>query len=259
MPGFRIACQTITWGETQIDRLDEILPAMREMGYEGVEMGYRRVSAIPPAEFRAKLAEHGLALTGLHAGGNLEDPAQAGAEQREIEAILDYLQAVGCDRLVYSGLRFEDKAQFEADLARLCRAASACGKRGMRLLYHNHDWELPNDWRVLRALDAAAGPALGMCPDVGWLHKGGADVLAVLDAFAERIDQVHFKDFATLQPGVDTVELGRGVVPLADVAAWLKQNKPAGLWVIAEQDRAEGNIKQALATNAEFLQGVMAE
>ena len=254
--GFRVGCQTITWGEGQKAFLDDVFAQVAEAGYEGVEIGFRHIRETPPEVLARQLEKHGLVLAASHIGGNLEDAAQASRERSVLDEILDYLNAVGCHRLMYSGLRYEDAEQFQRDKERLLRAAMACSLCGVHLLYHNHDWEFADNARVMDALLAEAGDTLGLCPDVGWVVKGGADVIAFLDAVRSRIGAVHFKDFATDADGGDTVMLGEGVVPFPQVAEWLRQNAP-DLWVIAEQDRAAVPAAEAARRNAGYLREVL--
>ena len=138
----------------------------------------------------------------------------------------------------------------------LCRSARRCAESGVKLLYHNHNWEFSDEeGRVMQDLLATACDELALCPDLGWIHKGGEDVLEFLKQNQERIGAVHFKDFASMEPVVDTVVLGRGIAPLREALAWLQTNRPE-LWLIAEQDYCEGDPADAVAANAAFLCGV---
>ncbi len=252
----RPACQCITWGDRLGDRLEEILPVVEAAKYEGVELGFRHIRHVPPQDLRTRLQTSGLSLTSTHMGGNLEDAAQAEGERRILDEILDYLQQAGAGLLMYSGLRYQSDQQFENDFAMLNRSAECCAERGVRLLYHNHNWEFEENGRVMQALLTRASPALGLCPDLGWVHKGGEDVLGFLEQARDRIGGVHFKDFATRKPGLDTVILGTGCVPLREAAAWLRAHTD-DLWVIAEQDKYEGDPADAAKANGAFLVEVL--
>lgn len=252
-----IACQCITFGAKLSDRLGQILPAVAAAGYTGAELGFRHVADTPPAELKKLLDANGLKLAAVHLGGNLEDLTQAGQERGLLATVLDYLPATGAKLVMYSGLRHENDGQFARDLAMLNRSADACAMAGMKLLYHNHNWEFAGGGRVIDALLNETTEAMGFCPDVGWVAKAGQDVIAFLDSVRERVGAMHFKDFATVEDAVDTVELGTGVAPLADVAAWMNANTP-GLWAIAEQDKADRPADQAVAANAEFLRATLA-
>jgi sugar phosphate isomerase/epimerase len=257
MSGMRIGCQTITFGDDQAKRFDEVFRVVASAGYDGVEIGYRRLAGTDFGQLRELLAKHGLELFASHIGGNLEDESQAAGERSLLAAILDDLAALDVDILMYSGLKFEHEEQFERDLSMVFRSARSAADRGVRLLYHNHNWEFRNGARVFRALVERGGPHLGFCPDVGWIFKGGADVIETLESVRERIGVVHFKEFASPGTGkatetVDTVEFGRGVVPLEAAAAWVIRNV-ADAWVVAEQDRSEIRPEDAVKANGTYL------
>ncbi|MBN1556821.1 MAG: sugar phosphate isomerase/epimerase [Lentisphaerae bacterium] len=254
----KLACQTITWGNTITENLPEILRAVAAAGYSGVEIGFRHLAPRAAAEVRDLAAAEGLTLAATHLGGNLEDTAQAEHEQGMIGAVLDYAAVTGTRLVMYSGLRYQDDDQLARDIAMINRAARLCAERGVALLYHNHNWEFENGHRVMNALLDNAVPELGLCPDVGWVARGGVDVLPWLKRVADRIGAVHFKDFGSLDEGVHTVELGEGLVPLADVADWLK-SRDTDLWVIAEQDTSALPPAEAARRNAAFLKHVFGQ
>ena len=253
----RIGCQTITFGDEQYKRFDTVFAAVRDAGYTGVEIGYRRIEHCDPDHLRQLLDEHELELFASHIGGNLEDADQADTERSLLDSVLEYLHKVDVGILMYSGLRFESDSQFERDLAMIRRGAEAAARRGVRLLYHNHYWEMRDDARIMRALVDDGGDDLGFCPDVGWIFKGGADITGILDLLAGRIGVVHFKDFAAagtgaVQEACDTVEFGKGAVPLADVAAWVQESCPEA-WMVAEQDISALDPAVAVRENGEFM------
>jgi sugar phosphate isomerase/epimerase len=254
----RIGCQTITWGENQLQRFPEVFRASAQAGYAGLEIGFRHIQELPPRQLAGMLEEHGLELVASHVGGNLQDTGQAAGERQILDVVLDYLNAVGTGLLMYSGLKFENDDQFRTDLEQLRAAAERCRECGVQLLYHNHDWEFADGGRIMNALLEHGGPELGFCPDIGWVMKGGANVGRLLAHMGARVGAIHFKDFATAAPGLDTVMLGDGIAPLAEAAAWAAQHRP-GLWLIAEQDTAETSAQEAIQRNADYMKRVMAQ
>jgi len=256
MNRFQLACQTITWGPKQSQHSPEVFAEIAAAGFTGVEIGFRHTRAIPAKELKAMLDKAGLKLVATHLSGNLEDRAQALSEQGMLEETLSYLKITGTSLLMNSGLRFENATQFARDLEALNRSAERCKKQGVRLLYHNHGWEFEDGARVMEALLRNGSPDLGLCPDLGWISKGGANVAEFLMEAGKRIGAVHFKDFATLESQTDTVVLGEGVVPLREAAEWLKANRP-GIWAIAEQDHAEIPPAEAARRNAAFLRKLL--
>lgn len=252
MSSFSLACQTITWGGNQKDMLPQVFPEVRKAGFEAVEIGFRHIRETPPARILEMLEAEGLALAASHVGGNLFDSSQADQERGLLDEAISYLKATDTALLMYSGLRYESDEQLAQGIDMLNRAAEKCVADGITLLYHNHNWEFESGGRVIEALLTNGCDALGFCPDVGWVMKGGEDAVSFLGKIKPKLGAVHFKDFATRDPGCDTVVLGQGVAPLVAAADWLKHNV-SGLYVIAEQDNADVPAAEAAAGNAAFL------
>lgn len=252
MQKFRIACQTITFGDDQNKRFPEIFSSISNSGYKGVEIGYRHIQPIIPEKLKNMLEDVGLTLLGTHLGGNLEDPGQAEGEQKMLDEVIDYLNVAGGNLIMYSGLKYENEEQFQKDFKMLNRAAIKCSENNMRLLYHNHNWEFEDNARIVNALLNEADNSLGFCPDIGWVMKGGWNPVQYLEKAGKRVEALHFKDFASNSDGIDTVCLGEGVVPLREAAEWAKNNMSGG-WMIAEQDNTNLEPADAVKQNANFL------
>lgn len=262
MSRFSIACQTITFGPNQNTRFPEIFHTIRDAGYAGVEIGYRHLRGIPPDVFRVSLSGSSLCIVATHINGNLFETDASG--RALIDEVIEYVHTAGAKRILYSGLQWESADQFARDLDMVNRAALMCAEHETQLCYHNHDHEFrdilspedaPGGMTVMDAIIDGAVPELRFCPDVGWIHKAGADAVMFLDRVRDRLSAVHYKDFATLDSVVDTVPLGTGCVPLKDVTTWLRTNI-RGIWVIAEQDTAQGSPEDAIRRNASFLRKV---
>lgn len=262
MSMYPLACQTITFGPEQNKRFPEIFAAVSACGYKGVEIGFRHVSEIPTAQLADMLDEHGLSIVALHVGGNLLDPIQAAGEQTEIARVVEYAAAINVDMILYSGLRYQNELQFTNDLAMIKKSASICGENAIRLLYHNHNWEFDNDWRVMGELLSIRQNGFGLCPDLGWVYRSGANVIEFLEKAHPLIAAVHLKDFSSNDDSAVFTELGAGGAPLKEVASWLKANPVGGdlvgcgtsgrLWVILEQDESTLTPEDAVKINAEF-------
>lgn len=251
----KFGLQTITWGDPQEGIMEEILSTVSRIGYDGVELGWRRLACFSPTEMSSLLRKNNILLLGAHGGGNLEDPVQAESEQRQIDSIISVVKALGGTMLMYSGVRYENDEKLENDISSLNTYAALCNEHGIRLLYHNHDWEFRDGAKVFNALVTQTVPELGFCPDIGWIYKAGADSLDVLNSIVHRIGAVHFKDFITDNPAhLDTCCLGSGQVPLGEAAVWLKQQDIPSLWIIAEQDRCDGPAEEAAEKNYAFLE-----
>lgn len=256
MKGIKLGCQSITWGESQSADFPKVFAEAAAAGFAGLEIGFRHIQKTAPDELKRLLGARGLTLLGTHVGGNLVDASQAAGERNMLDQTLEYLQRMDASLLMYSGLRYQSDSQFQRDLEMLRWAAKRCEDRGIRLLYHNHNWEFADDGRIINALIEKTN--VGFCPDIGWVARGGQDVLALLNRIKSRVGAVHFKDFP---PGpadskvVDPVLLGQGVAPLAQAARWAKEHVP-DVWMIAEQDSADQPAAQAVRRNGAYLRRI---
>lgn len=256
MSKFPIACQTITWGPTQKEHFPRVFDEVKKAGYEGVEIGFRHVTDITPDLLIQRLDGSGLALAALHAGGNLLDLNQADGERNNLDVTISYLKMSGAKVMMYSGMKAKDKQELDRELDMLNRAAESAKSQGITLLYHNHAWEFADDAWIIRALIENSSKALGFCPDIGWVHRGGWKIADYLDRIKGRVGAIHMKDFGMVDGKVTFVELGEGDVPLKEAADWIKANT-SGIWVIAEQDNARIPAADAASKNAAFLASVL--
>lgn len=246
--------QTITFGDENQKHLPQILTHARASGYDGVEVGFRRLNGVDAGQLRDWLAEAGVQLAALHLGGNLSDLTQAGGEQKRISSLALYAVEAGAAMINYSGLRWSSEEQFASDWFALREAAHICRDAGIPLCYHNHDWEFASDWRVMRPLIEDDKTPLGFCIDAGWLAKAQVDFNDVFGLVRDRLRMVHLKDFITNDPGtLDTVPLGSGVAPVREVFQWVEENIDSQVWIVSEQDYPVTDPYEEVRVSAEFL------
>ena len=81
---------------------------------------------------------------------------------------------------------------------RLETAAKKVQDAGLRFGWHNHHWEfmpLP-DGQIAMDLMLEHAPSIEWEMDVAWVVRGGADPLAYISKYADRITTAHVKDIA---------------------------------------------------------------
>lgn len=255
---FKTSLQTITWGDPQHHLFDHIFGLVANAGYDGVEIGFRRLGQVSVDEARALLDKHQITLSACHVGGNLADLTQAANERAALEYVLRYLVALNSQYLIYSGLNAQDDDELASDITRLREIAEGCADHGITLLYHNHDWEFRNNRHIWNRLQEAAIDGLGFAPDLGWAVKGGQKMGTLLDEIGASINVLHFKDFVSWEDGQNTCHLGAGVVDFAPAWGWLSRQINREIWVTAEQDNAEDN-DLACRVNCAYLASHIAE
>lgn len=194
-------------------RLGQVFDEVRAAGYDGVELFGRDLpDEATAAQVAALLAARGLRLLGVYVGGRLFEPEEVDRTASEVEALLPRLERFGNPPLLV-GVRpkgrgvlpHERERKSEAELAfqaeqfnRLGRLARAAG---VRLLCHNHDWEINEGERELESIWRATDPALvGFCIDQDWVVRGGSDVFDLWRRRHSRIEYLHLRDYRVL-PG----------------------------------------------------------
>lgn len=204
------------------------LRALKGFGYEGVEFaGYYGRSAV---ELRKLLDENGLRCCGTHTGlETLEGDALA----RTIE----FNQAIGNHFLIVPSIpeeRRKTAADWKALAARFDELASEVAPHGMRVGYHNHDFEFrPLDGST--AWDLFIGgtnKAVVMQLDTGNCLEGGGDPVALLKRYSGRAASIHAKEYSKTKPDAF---LGEGDVPWK--AVFEACEVPSGIqWYIVEYE-----------------------
>lgn len=184
----------------------------RDAGFEWIEsVG---THGLTPERFAQELADHGLRLSSMHVGlAQLEDPAN--------DAVAGCL-AAGCSLVV---MPFLPRGEVSATAAgwvamgdRLAGIADRLAADGLRLAYHNHDFEF-HTYEGRTALEwlfgAVPAAQLGWEADLGWVRRAGHDPQRWVDQFADRLVAVHVKDIAPDAPHREEdgwCALGRGIV-----------------------------------------------
>ncbi|MER3482050.1 MAG: sugar phosphate isomerase/epimerase [Meiothermus sp.] len=217
------------------------LEQVARMGYEGVEL----FGNLPPvSELRARLEDMGLKVAGRHAV--LDQLAG------DLGPFLEEVQGLGAKYLVCAWSKANPTWEQNAD--QLANLAEQTKKADLKLLYHNHDHEIREQFDGQPALDylLSRSSDLGAELDIAWVHAGGADPVEYLKRYAGRAPLLHIKDVRKAAKGWDTVELGQGEV---DLKAAL-ENSGGAEWLLVEQDHSPEPVESA-RRNLEWLKKAM--
>jgi sugar phosphate isomerase/epimerase len=224
--------------------LEEILAQVAAAGFTAVEtVGDHGCTA---TEMRVLLNKHGLRVIATH--------LQLDALRENLGEIIAFNRAIGNDTLVVPYIPYlvdEKRASvFQESGQLLGELAVRCQAEGMRLLYHNHHWEmieidgkLALDW-----LFDSVGESLAFEPDLAWISFAGIDPVALLQRYAGRCPLVHIKDLAPkgerpedeIKDGVVLADVGYGTL---DWPRLLAAARDAGVaWYIVEHDNPRDPI-----------------
>ncbi|MDK8183689.1 sugar phosphate isomerase/epimerase [Paenibacillus sp. UMB4589-SE434] len=208
------------------------LERIADMGYEGVELaGYGGLS---PDEMKNTLSRLGLAAVGSHI--SLEQLTD------NLDEHIKMNLAIGSSYLICPWLPKEQYDSLEAldvTMGKLKQAAERLQSYGLRLGYHNHDFEFTTmvEGKTVfeRIFDALPASLLIQELDVCWVQYSGNKPVEWMEKYAERLPLVHFKDLARTPEGAPiTVELGKGELDLTAIAK--AASNIGAEWLIVEQD-----------------------
>ena len=235
--------------------LGDTLQMLSDIGYTHVE-GY---GALVVDNDAMNALEQGLRATGLtmptcHVGLDLCE-----GEPDTVKAIA---QRFGIETIVIPFIMPEDRptdADGWSDFgARLAAVADTLGGAGLKLAYHNHDFEfvaLP-DGTLPIDLILAAAPSVFFEYDVAWAVRAAADPFAPIERYGPRIAIAHLKDIAPAGEAVDEdgwADMGHGTM---DWAALMTALKAAGTrYYVAEHDKPSDHRRfaQRAFTSAQTL------
>jgi len=132
MASLPIAAQLYTLREIMPKDVMGTLAAVAELGYDGVE--FAGLHNTPPTKLRAELDRLGLKVCSAHVALNLFET--------ELERTIDTYQILGCSVLVVPWIGEHLRGDFAGLGATLNQFVEPVRAAGMRLAYHNHDFEL---------------------------------------------------------------------------------------------------------------------
>ena len=234
--------------------LDETLAKVAEIGYTGVEtLGDHGLSA---DDMNALMAKHGLKIASTHVA--LE------ALESNIDQVIEFNLAVGNEAITIpylaEELRAKDSNGWLTIGRRLDVLGQQCTAAGLKLLYHNHGFEMEEiegqlaiDW-----LMEGADPAnVGFEPDLAWIAHGGVDGVELLQRYAGRCHRIHCKDLAPEGENLDQMGLADVGYGILDWSALLPAARAAGgKWYIVEHD-LPADEWGSVTRSFEFLQGML--
>ncbi|AZS35707.1 Inosose dehydratase [Microbacterium lemovicicum] len=247
----RIALNPIQWAATSdgwVDGsiapdADVVLGSVADAGFAAVHVEARQAAL--GQEYADQAARHGLALgPGITGNDWNDDPAVRRRRLDEVRRTGADYAALGIEVVFFGANMPPDHPRvahaaigLDADAGRLARMVDLLGEtatvltsEGVRPALHPHvgSW-VETEAETRAVLDGVSDTVLSFGPDIGHLAWAGADPVALLTAYRDRVVGVHLKDYR------------------ADVAAESREQRRsyreavmAGLWV--EPGRGDADI-----------------
>ncbi|HUZ25250.1 MAG TPA: sugar phosphate isomerase/epimerase [Streptosporangiaceae bacterium] len=193
----------------------------------------------------ADLAAAGLSVCSVHA-------TPAG---EQADAIAAAARTLGADTVIVPHMppaRFADADSVQALARELNGIASWIAGQGLRLGYHNHDFELSSligGRPALEVLADALDDSVLLEVDTYWAAVGGQDVPALLGRLGERVRYLHVKDGPVVSRDDSMTAVGAGRMPVAQILA----ASPSAQWHVVELDRCATDMMTAVGDSLAWL------
>ncbi len=242
----KTALQLYTLREGLMENLAAYLSELKDMGYDGVEPYGLSVD-----ELRCVLAEMekvGLDVFSIHI--NYPD------FDTWTDEVMAEFYAKGCRFIPISYLpeeRIVGGDMYPETRENIVKFSARAAKYGMKVLYHNHDFDLAayGDTTKLDALYADLDASvLNAELDTCWIYTAGHDPLTYLNKYIDRCPVLHLKD-CVKEGGHNGGfrALGDGVLDFPPI---IEAARAGGIpWVCVEQDLpTEGKTPMACARDS---------
>jgi sugar phosphate isomerase/epimerase len=226
-----IGLQLYTLKDIIKDDVQGILKAVAGIGFKKLEAySYadgKVFDTVPYAEFITMVSDLGMQVTSGHYGTGQVYPG-VGTLSTGWEVAVDDAAKAKQEYMVIAWLAPDERKSLD-DYKRVCELMNKqnelCRKAGIRLSYHNHDFEfaaledqIPYDL-MLKELD----PSISMELDLYWINFAGFDALEYFKKHPGRFDQWHVKDRDKVETNRQT-DVGSGSIDFKPIFAAAEQS-----------------------------------
>ncbi|WP_104043192.1 sugar phosphate isomerase/epimerase family protein [Arthrobacter sp. ZGTC412] len=197
-------------------------------------------------ELGAALRENGVTAPSGHAPLLSQDQDEIFAAAKELGITTVIEPFIPADR-------WQSAEHVHSTAAKLNEAAKKGAGYGIRVGYHNHQWELESTVEGRTALEYFADlldPELVLEVDTYWVAVGGQDPVNILGRLGDRVKFIHIKDGPLTTDTKAQLPAGKGEVAVLDVIAAAKSLEVG----VVEFDDYDGDIFDGIAQSLKFLQ-----
>ena len=231
-------------------------------GYKEVEpFGYSKQNGfwgLNAKEFSTLLKDNGLRTPSAHFG--MDDYFVNG----KTDVLETYIEAANITGMTYvivpsiNGEVLKSADQFKMVAEKMNKAAEICKKSGLKLGYHNHnfEWKPVDGTTFYDVLLKHTDPALvHMEMDIYWVVRAGQNPVKLFEAHPGRFALCHLKDMDKANRELNT-EIGKGSI---DFKTILSKAKLAGLkhYIVEQENYINIDPYTSITESAAYVKNVL--
>ncbi len=226
----KTALQLYSIREGLFDHLAESIDEVKAMGYDGAEIAGWPFEDI--LRIIAEMNRVGLEVFSIHTNpGDLDTWTEESVAR---------LAETGCRYFPICYLpeeRIAGGAEYSRTLEQIASFAALAARYGIRVLYHNHDFDLA-PYGTTTKLDTlyadTDSSVLGAELDTCWIYTAGHDPLAYFRKYSDRCPILHLKDCVKEGGHKGFCAVGHGAIDFAPILAAARECGTP--WLCVEQD-----------------------
>lgn len=211
--------------------LDDALRQVSKIGYSFVE--FAGFFGHTSTEIIEMLKKYNLQVSGTHTGAH--------EISEHFDETVKFHKAIGNKNIIIPSAELETKAKVDAFVELLNKYGQMLAKEGIKLHYHNHDFEFKaNDDGVIAFDEILSKTNVGMEIDTFWVYAAKKSPTELMEKLKDRISVIHIKD--GYENG-DGMPLGHGTAPVYDV--WEKAVELGVTMVVESETLTPDGISEA--------------
>jgi len=263
----KIGIQLYTLRDVIFKDVQGTLKQVADFGYQELELfGYNdgKVFGKPVSEFAKIVKDLGMKTTSGHYATGLvapaDKPAMVGTLSNGWEKAVNDAKVLGQEYMLVAYLQKEERKSID-DYKKVCelinKNAEICKKYGVRIGYHNHDFEFePIDGQVpydlmLKELDPKL---VSMELDLFWTIYANQDPLKLFAAHPGRFEQWHVKDMSK-DDRKRNADVGTGTIDFKAIFAKAKESGMKHFYI--EHDNFPGSSIESVKAGAQNIKAII--